>query len=117
MRPATHYPWAVDDGRTQTVFKGGEIYEIVNKQQPVDSFKDTGITYNIGMPIQYWNYQINGIHKWVKHLDQRHAPGDVITDLSTDVKAVSNRLGGEWRLLSTIGTLNYYWKVSETEVV
>lgn len=108
-----HYPWAESDGDTETITVDGTEYVVPNKSRPDATFRQYGIQYGQGMPIQYWNYQLNGYSSLSAHIDERLAVGDIkeITEDLT-VAAVNAKYSGTWTLLGSdtqFATTVYYW--------
>lgn len=65
------------------------------------------------MPIQYWNYQLNGFYQMMLHLDERYGIGDIHeTTLTVDPSYLEETLGGAWSPLGSVsysGTPVHYW--------
>ena len=112
-KPATYYPWAIHD-LTEDIIVNNAAYTVPNKTAPSSEFTEGGILYDRGVPVQYWNYQWNGLFRWWSHLDQRLSLGDIYEttgDGGAPTEAEINALlGGTWELLGTTTYSVYVFK-------
>lgn len=118
-RPATYYTYYNGTQSTQTFNYGGVSYTAPLSVLPPVSFQDNGYLYNElnGLPLQYWNCQMQAAPSWFQHLDQRLGVADVITTiLSLSPTQMTEKYGGTWTNIGTkvFGgqTLNYWRKVT-----
>lgn len=117
-KPTSYYPWATLDDTYDIIFNG-VTHTVPYKAMPVvgdteHDFTDVGILYNVRVPVQYINWQMNGAYQWIVHLDQRLVVGDVYITSEVETEATINeQLGGGWLQIGTVtqawGT-DYYWK-------
>jgi len=120
-RPSDNYEWA-SSTVTQDINIEGSIYTVDNKQEPFQDQKDYGMAYDPigvedrrGWPIQFLNYQLNGVYLWMEHLDERYISGDCFKSIGSDKTTIDAQLGGSWTLLDTvvvggIGSVQYWVK-------
>lgn len=103
MKPTTYYPFASQD-LTQEIPEG----TVPNKAAPDDGvvydFISIGLPHNVGMPIQYYNYQLDGYSKWIQHEDEKWGVGDIYEHRAlipagqqeATQESVEDQFGGTW---------------------
>lgn len=103
----TNFPEWGTSSLTETFNIEGISTTYSNKLEPTSGWKLSGAKYNENTPRQYINYQFDNIDSWIKHLDGKHAVGDIhMTTSAETATAISIRLGGTWVAAGTdtIGT-------------
>lgn len=96
IRPDRLPLWATDIV-TETRQVEGTLQELVNREEPTEEFKATGLLYRQNLARQWLNYQFYILNSWVEHLDERYSVGDIHLTTSSETAAeISERLGGSW---------------------
>lgn len=110
VRPTETLQWASQTIQ-EVVDIGGQQVLVVNKTEPPQAFKNTGILARERVSRPRINWVLDLISRYVNHLDQRLAVGDVhMSNINQNVNELSERLGGTWELLgtTTIGSSTIY---------
>lgn len=115
IRPTEDPQWA-----TQTIQEvvdiGGQQILVVNKTEPPQAFKNTGILAREKVGRARFNWILDLLCRFVKHLDERYAINDVhISTVNVNTTDLSVRLGGTWVSIGSqvvSGTTLYYFRKS-----
>lgn len=112
-RPTEDLAWA-SQTINEVVDIGGQQVYVTNKTEPPQAFKNTGILARERVGRARINWVLDLISRYIKHLDERYAIGDVhISIANQNLTTLSTRLGGTWVSIGSqavAGTTLYYYR-------
>ena len=117
-RPDDVLEWATEDiTETKDFGTGQGVQAYANKLAPAPQLQASGILAGQSIYRSIYNYLFNYTLRFIKHLDERYAVGDVhLTTSNESITQISNRLGGTWESKGTedLGsvTVNVYEKTA-----